>query len=164
MLVGTIGPNTELCSPELYAFGVDLGKALAEAGHLIVCGGEGGFMEAVCRGVKESSQSFFGQTIGLLPALDAAQANPYVDVPLPTGMGVMRNVLIVRAAQVLIAAGGGAGTLSELAMAWQHGKRVICLTSFGGWTAELAGRNLDHRYNHLLLPAATLEEVLQKLG
>lgn len=162
--VGVIGPNRELCDDALYRFGIHLGRALAAAGHLIICGGEGGFMEAVCRGAKTDARSYFGQTIGFLPGNTTEQANAFVDVPLPTGMGVMRNALIVRAAEVLIAAGGGAGTLSELAFAWQHGKKVLCVTTFGGWAAELAHRNLDSRFTGLFIPVSGIEEIISQLA
>ncbi|MCS6990625.1 MAG: TIGR00725 family protein [Chitinophagales bacterium] len=163
MVVGIIGPNADMCPDVLYTFGVELGAALASRGHFIVCGGEGGFMEAVCRGAKKSAQTFQGQTIGILPGHDKKQLNPYIDVPIISGLGVLRNVLIVRTADVLIAAGGGAGTLSELAFAWQLGKTVLCVPTFEGWAAELAQRPLDQRRKELFISVTTVEEILEKL-
>ena len=86
-------------------------------------------MEAACRGAREAG----GTTVGILPGLDRAAANPYVDVALPTGLGEARNALVVRAADVVIAVGGGYGTLSEIALALKAGKRVIGL---GTWEIE----------------------------
>jgi hypothetical protein len=86
-------------------------------------------MEAACRGAKEAG----GTTLGILPGSDRAAANPYVDFALPTGLGEARNALVVRAADVVIAVGGGYGTLSEIALALRSGKPVIGL---GSWDIE----------------------------
>ncbi|HRZ41727.1 MAG TPA: TIGR00725 family protein [Bacteroidales bacterium] len=161
--IGIIGPGRELCSEPLYNFGVELGRQLATPGRVFVCGGLGGFMEAVCNGVKQSLHTFHGQTLGFLPGTDRNAANPYIDVAVPTGMGLARNLLIVQTAEILIAAGGGAGTLSEIAFAWQSGKKVLCITCFEGWAKELAGRNLDDRFHGLLVPVVSIEEVNEVL-
>ena len=83
-------------------------------------------MEAACRGAKESG----GRTVGILPGADRSAANPYVDVAIATGLGEARNALVVRAADALIAVGGGYGTLSEVALALKAGKRVVGLDSW----------------------------------
>ena len=98
-----------------------VGRALAEAGAVVVCGGLGGVMEAACRGAKDGG----GTTIGILPGANRADANPYVDVALATGLGEARNALIVRAVDVLVAVGGEYGTLSEIALALKAGKPVV---------------------------------------
>jgi uncharacterized protein (TIGR00725 family) len=157
--IGIIGPNDPLCSRELYDFGIELGREIAASERVIVCGGRGGFMEAVCRGVKQWPGSFPGQTLGILPEDTDENANPYVDIAIPTGIGLARNLIIINTADVIIAAGGGAGTLSELAFAWQRYKTVLCITSFGGWTANLAGKDLDARASGLLLPVSTIDEI-----
>jgi uncharacterized protein (TIGR00725 family) len=90
-----------------------LGAALAAAGAIVVCGGRGGVMESVARGALEAG----GLTVGILPGTDAAEANPWIAVPLPTGMGEARNALVVRAAEAVLAVGGEWGTLSEIALA-----------------------------------------------
>ena len=104
----------------------EVGRLLGERGAVVVCGGLGGVMEAACRGAKEGG----GTTLGILPGLDRAEANPYVDVAVPTGLGEARNALVVRAADALIAVGGGYGTLSEVALALKAGKPVVGLESF----------------------------------
>jgi uncharacterized protein (TIGR00725 family) len=86
-------------------------------------------MEAACRGAKEAG----GTTVGILPGSDRSRANPYVDVAVPTGLGEARNVLVVRAADAVVAVGGGHGTLSEIALALTAGKRVVGL---GTWDIE----------------------------
>ena len=83
-------------------------------------------MEAACRGAKQAG----GLTVGILPGSDRSDANPYVDVALPTGLGEARNALVVRAADAVIAIGGGYGTLSEIALALKAGKPVIGLDTW----------------------------------
>jgi len=106
-----------------------VGRGLAARGAVVVCGGLGGAMEAACRGAKEAG----GMTVGLLPGLDRRDANPYVDVAITTGLGEARNALVVRAADTLIAVGGGYGTLSEIGLALRTGKRVVGL---GTWEID----------------------------
>jgi uncharacterized protein (TIGR00725 family) len=106
-----------------------VGRLVAERGAVLVCGGLGGTMEAACRGAKGAG----GRTVGLLPGVDRSAANPFVDVAIPTGLGEARNAVVVRAADVLIAVGGGYGTLSEIALALRAGKRVIGL---GTWDID----------------------------
>lgn len=161
--IGVIGPNSDLCPPDLYEFGFQLGKALAQPHRIILCGGEGGIMEAVCKGVKASPHTFPGQTIGILPGADLNTANPYIDIVLPTGLGIARNILIVRSAHILIALGGGAGTLSELAFAWQLRKTVLCVTTFPGWAQRLAGQNIDSRHHNLFIPVQSIPEIIHYL-
>jgi uncharacterized protein (TIGR00725 family) len=122
--VAVIGPGDE---PTVAA--AEVGRLLAERGAMLVCGGRGGAMEAACRGAKEAD----GLTVGILPGSDRSGANPFVDVVLPTGLGEARNALVVGAADVVIAIGGGYGTLSEIALALKAGKRVIGL---GTWEIE----------------------------
>ena len=161
--IGIIGPNKKMCSKELYDFGVQLGRQIATKDRTIVCGGLGGFMEAVCKGVKLSPNTFNGQTVGILPDDKAETANQFIDLPIPTGAGIARNIIIVRTADIIIAAGGGAGTLSEIAFAWQLNIKVLCVTLFEGWAKELAGKNIDDRQNGLLIPISSIDEILKHL-
>jgi uncharacterized protein (TIGR00725 family) len=103
-----------------------VGRELAGAGAVVVCGGLGGVMEAACRGAREAG----GRTIGILPGTDRTAANEFVEVAIPTGLGEARNALVVRTADALIAVGGGYGTLSEIALALKAGKRVVGLDSW----------------------------------
>jgi uncharacterized protein (TIGR00725 family) len=104
----------------------EVGRLIAEGGALLVCGGLGGVMEAACRGARTAG----GTTVGLLPGVDRSAANPHVDVAVPTGLGEGRNALVVRAADAVIAIGGGYGTLSEIALALRAGKPVIGLDTW----------------------------------
>ncbi|HSJ25115.1 MAG TPA: TIGR00725 family protein [Longimicrobiales bacterium] len=101
----------------------EVGALLAEAGAVLICGGLGGAMEAAARGAASRG----GLTVGVLPGNDSTAANPYIVLPLPTGMGEMRNALVVRFADAVIAVGGGWGTLSEVALAMKTGKPVVLL-------------------------------------
>lgn len=161
--IGIIGPNKSVCSQNLYDFGVELGRQIASKDRVIICGGLGGFMEAVCKGAKHSPNTFSGQTIGILPDDTSENANPFIDIAIPTGMGVARNIIIINTADIIVAAGGGAGTLSELAFAWQKKKKVLCLTAFGGWTEELASKNLDNRASGLLIAVNSIDELKKHL-
>lgn len=161
--IGIIGPNRSHCSEMLYEFGIVLGKKLCIPNRILICGGMGGFMEAVCCGMKKSPDTFNGQTIGILPTDDESSANPYIDIPIPTGIGVARNLIIINSSDILITAGGGAGTLSEISFAWQKRKTVLCVTSFEGWARELAGISLDSRAKGLLIPVNSIEEIVNEL-
>jgi uncharacterized protein (TIGR00725 family) len=103
-----------------------VGALLADAGATVVCGGLGGVMAAVCRGVRGAG----GHTVGILPGTATADANEWVELVLPTGMGEARNLLVVRAGRAVIAIGGGFGTLSELAFARKCGVPVIGLDTW----------------------------------
>jgi hypothetical protein len=120
-VISVIGGST--CTAEEAVWAEMVGRLLAEHGAIVVCGGLGGVMEAVAKGVKGSG----GITVGILPGADPAAANAYIDIPLATGMGEMRNALIVQVAHALIAIGGGPGTLSELALAQRIGKPIVGL-------------------------------------
>ncbi len=124
LLVGVVGPGTE--DPVLAALGEEVGRRLAEAGAVLVCGGLGGVMAAACRGARAAE----GLTVGLLPGTDPSAANPWVRVALATGLGEMRNVLVARAAAALIAIGGGYGTLSEVAFALKIARPVVGLQTW----------------------------------
>ena len=112
----------------------EVGRLLATRGALVVCGGLGGVMEAACRGAKAVG----GMTVGLLPGPDRRDANAWVDVAIPTGLGEARNAVVVRAADVVIAIGGEYGTLSEIALALKTGKPVV-----GIETWELSRRGVS---------------------
>jgi uncharacterized protein (TIGR00725 family) len=122
--VGVVGPGEASASEAAVA--EEVGGLLAEGGAVLVCGGLGGVMEAACRGAK----SKLGLTVGLLPGLDRSAANGWVDVAVATGLGELRNGLIVRASDTLVAVGGGAGTLSEIAFALKAGRPVIGVGTF----------------------------------
>ncbi len=130
--IGVIG-GAEVSS-EIYDRAFDVGQHIANNGAFLVCGGLGGVMEAAAKGASEAG----GTVIGFLPGEDATAANPYVTIPIPTGMGIGRNVLVVRTSDVLIAFPGSYGTLSEIGLALNLGKTVIQFPS--GWDIRKIGR------------------------
>jgi uncharacterized protein (TIGR00725 family) len=100
-------------------------------------------MEAVARGARSSAGATGADVIGILPYGDPARANPFVDVVVPTGMGHLRNGLIAHA-DALVAIGGGAGTLAEIALAWVLDRPVLAYET-AGWSGRLADTRLDDR-------------------
>jgi uncharacterized protein (TIGR00725 family) len=108
---------------------LEVGRLLARAGAAVVCGGLGGVMEAACRGAREEG----GLVIGILPGDSPAGANPWVDVPIATGLGYTRNALVVMNADAVIAVDGEYGTLSEIAYGKIHGRKVVGL---GTWNVQ----------------------------
>lgn len=138
--ISVIGAGT--CDAATSEVARRLGGLLAGRGWTVVCGGLGGVMTAVCQGAREAG----GRTIGILPGDDPAAANPYVDVPIVTGLGIARNVLVVKNGEAAIAVSGGAGTLSEIGVALKIGRPVVAI----GHHAALSG----------VRPAATPEEAV----
>ena len=123
-IIGVIGAG--LADGKTLQTAETVGRIIAKRGALLVCGGLGGVMEAAARGAKTEG----GTTIGILPHHEKEAANPFIDIPVATGFGEGRNVVIVRTADSLIAIGGEYGTLSEIAFALKMGKTVIGL---GTW-------------------------------
>lgn len=119
--IGVIGAAAP--SPAGYAAACEVGRLIAGAGAVLVCGGLGGVMAAACRGAREAG----GLTLGILPGAEAASANPWVVIPIVTDLGHARNVVIAHTAEVLIAVEGGYGTLSEIAVGLKLGRRVFTL-------------------------------------
>jgi uncharacterized protein (TIGR00725 family) len=106
-----------------------VGEELARAGAVVVCGGHGGVMEAVARGAAAAG----GWTVGILRTSDARDANPWIHLPLPTGLGDARNALVVASAEAVVAVGGAWGTLSEIALAR---KRRLAVAILGAAPAQ----------------------------
>jgi hypothetical protein len=123
-IIGVIGAGN--CDEETYRLAVTIGRGIAEHKCVLVCGGLDGVMEGAARGAKEAG----GLTMGILPGFSAKDANPYIDIPIVTGLGHARNVVIVHTAAVLIAISGSYGTLSEIAVALKIGKPVIGINTW----------------------------------
>lgn len=115
--------GTSLDEPAAVRAAEEVGRLLAQRGATVVCGGLGGVMAAVARGVRDAG----GMSIGLLPGDDPEDANARITVALPTGLGELRNALIARSCRAMIAVGGGYGTLSEIGFALRIGRPVAGL-------------------------------------
>ncbi|MFF9221666.1 TIGR00725 family protein [Streptomyces viridosporus] len=129
--VAVVGP--EDATPFEVETAQRLGRLLAQQHCIVICGGLGGVMEAVCRG----AQSEGGITVGLLPGGSRAKGNAFLSVALPTGLGELRNGLVVRSADAVIVVGGSWGTLSEMALAVRTSKPTIVIS---GWEVRAPGK------------------------
>lgn len=130
--VGIIGPK--VATDEELGMAEHLGGELQKLGLQLLCGGKNGVMEAACKGYSEAG----GLAIGLLPDEEWTAANRYVAIPIPTGIGPARNAIIARGCQILIAIGGGHGTLSEMALGLHFDRPVLAL----GNAPSVAGATL----------------------
>ncbi len=119
--IGVIGSGS--CGAEIGQLAYRVGEEIARRGAVLVCGGKGGVMEYACRGNAEAG----GVSLGILPGLARNEANPHVTYALTTGLGELRNFLVVRCSDALISVAGEHGTLSEMAIALKEGKRVVAL-------------------------------------
>jgi uncharacterized protein (TIGR00725 family) len=132
--VAVVGPSAG--TPVELALGEAVGRGLAEAGAVLVCGGMGGVMEAAAGGAMKAG----GKTVGILPTGSRLEGNPYLTIAVATGMGEARNAIVVRSADVVIAVHGEFGTLSEIALALKMGKPVVGL---GTWELTKAGESVE---------------------
>ncbi len=159
--IGIIGSG--LISKEAYKFCMELGSALVTEGYRLINGGAGGVMEATFRGARESKSYFEGSTVGILKGHRKSDANKYCDIIIPTETGISQNIIIINTSDILIAVSGGAGTLSEIAFAWQKNKTVLCVTLFDGWAKQLAATKLDKKNVDLLIPVSSIDEIINYL-
>ncbi len=138
------------CSPQAAGLAEEVGREIARHGAILVCGGLGGVMAAACKGASGEG----GLTIGVLPGDKRRAANPYVQIPIVTGIGYARNVAVVKSAQAVIAIDGSYGTLSEIAHALQSEIPVIGLNT---WSLSINGRK-----DNTIVPAADPEDAVNK--
>ena len=146
MIIAVIGHAS--CSAEDGKLAETVGEQLAQRAVTVICGGLGGVMEAVCRGAKANN----GLTVGILPGESPDMANPWVDIPIATGVGYARNMAVVKSAQAVIAIGGNYGTLSEIAYALKSGIPVIGLNT---WSLSRNG----HEENSIIKVHNAIEAV-----
>jgi uncharacterized protein (TIGR00725 family) len=137
------------CTAAEQALAEEVGRLLAAEGATLVCGGMGGVMEAAARGAKEAG----GTTIGILPGHDRTQGNRYLDYVVTTGIGHARNLAVVSSGDVVVAIGGGYGTLSEIGLAAKIGRTVVIL---GSWQLEGGESTDDIQYASSALEAVRL--------
>jgi uncharacterized protein (TIGR00725 family) len=150
-LIAVIGGNSP--PPHALTLAYEVGRELALRGAIVLCGGLEGVMEAVSRGVHEAG----GTTVGILPGDDPADANPFVDIPLATGLGYARNAIITKAARAVIAISGAFGTLSEIGYALADGTTVVGLDT---WTFSTGGRE-DTSMVRATSPLEAVEKALE---
>ncbi len=122
--IGVIGSGRQQEETDRAAY--EVGAEIGRSGAVLICGGLGGVMTSAAKGARDQG----GMTVGILPGPRTVDANPYIDIAVPTDLGHARNVLVVRSSDVLIAVGGGYGTLSEIALALKMGKPVVGLSTW----------------------------------
>ncbi|TFG16740.1 MAG: TIGR00725 family protein [Promethearchaeota archaeon] len=180
-IIAIIGASS--ASKKLSQAAEQLGTLLIDKNFRIICGGLFGVMEAISRGARRSVKHLDGDIIGILPGFNKSDANEYIDIVIPTGFGYARNLIIVTAADVVVAIGGGAGTLSEISFAWQFQKPIIALdfeprktisekidslsdTDFEktiGWSSIMGELKLDETRLDRIYSANTPGEVVERI-
>ena len=151
MFIAAIGSGE--CSPQEAEIAEEVGRELARQDAVLICGGLGGIMEAVCKGAHSEG----GATIGILPGGNRQAANPYIKIPIVTNLGEARNVIVIKSAQAVIAIGGSYGTLSEIGHALRSGIPVIGLNT---WSLSRNG----HQDNSIIRTQSPAEAVKKALG
>lgn len=155
-VIGIVGSGEpQPGGPPYLAWAEEVGAEAARRGAMVVCGGLGGVMEAACRGAAGAG----GVTVGLLPGADWRTANRFVDVPIATGLGELRNWIIVQASDALVAVGGEHGTLSEVALALRCGRPVVGL---GTWSLERPDGSVDTQLVSAGSPREAVEEAMAR--
>lgn len=149
-LVAVIGDAVVAPGSEKDRISEAIGRLLVDAGFRVLTGGLGGVMEAALRGARSSDRYSDGDTVAILPGHDPNEANPFADIVIASGLDHVRNS-VVSHADALIAVGGGAGTMSEICMAWIY-KRLIVALQLDGWSGRIADQPVDGRRRYPGLP------------
>jgi uncharacterized protein (TIGR00725 family) len=164
-IIGVIGSSAADAGLEALAEAV--GREIGRSGCSLVCGGLGGVMTAACRGMKRLSPPAAGITIGILPGTEKGEANPFVDLVIPSGIGFARNTIITLTADGVVAVGGGAGTLTEIAYAWKFGRPIAVVVPGGGWADVMGERRIDETRTDTVMrapdPESAVRMILEKL-
>lgn len=145
-LIAVIGDAQVLAGSEKDRLAEEVGRALVDGGYRVLTGGLGGVMESACRGARTSPSYTPGDTVGVLPGHDPSEANAYIDIALASGLDHVRNAVVAHA-DAIIAIGGGAGTMSEICLAWIY-KRLIIGLRVDGWSGRIAGQRMDERIRY----------------
>ncbi len=161
--IGVVGSNNATSSKKMEEIAFELGKTLVDNGFRIINGGMGGVMHAVSAGGKSSEKYVEGDIIGISPTMNKSDVNKIVDVPISTGMSYARNQIIIASSDVIVAVGGGAGTLSEIAYAWQIGKPIIAFDIGEGWSSKLAGTKIDNRRSDFVQRVTDVYSVIREI-
>jgi uncharacterized protein (TIGR00725 family) len=139
--IAVIGYNKDRCTDIASKIAYEVGKEIARAGAVLICGGLGGVMESACKGAKESG----GMTVGVIPQEEFSYANEYCDIVVCTGMGYARDFIVASSADGIIAVGGGIGTLIELGVGYMTNKTMVAIAGSGGIADIYGGKFLDER-------------------
>lgn len=162
-IIAVIGGSTQIAAKKDCLLAEKVGCALVDQGYRVLSGGLGGIMEAASRGAHTSQNYQEGDAIGIIPGMDRSDASPHCDIVIATGMQFARNQIIVASADAIVAIGGGAGTLSEIAFAWQLGKPIYAFQS-EGWSGKLGGSVIDNRSRKPIKSVSSVAELVSCLG
>ena len=155
--IAVVGYNKDKCTEQARILAYEVGKEVARAGAVLVCGGLGGVMESACKGSKENN----GFTIGIIPQDEFSFANGFCDVVICTGIGYARDFMIASSADGIIAIGGGVGTLIEMAAGYMIKKSIVVIAGSGGVADTYAGKYLDERNRVPILVAKDARSAVQ---
>jgi uncharacterized protein (TIGR00725 family) len=139
--IAVIGYNKDRCTDTASKMAYEVGKEIACAGAVLICGGLGGVMESACKGAKE----YGGTTVGIIPQEEFFYANEYCDIVVCTGIGYARDFIVASSADGIIAVGGGIGTLIELGVGYMTKKTMVAISGSGGVADIYGGKFLDER-------------------
>jgi uncharacterized protein (TIGR00725 family) len=139
--IAVIGYNKDRCTEIASGIAYEVGKEIAYADAVLICGGLGGVMESACKGAKE----YGGMTIGIIPQGEPLYANEYCDIVICTGIGYARDFIVASSADGIIAVGGGVGTLIELGAGYMTRKAMVAISGSGGVSDLYGGKFLDER-------------------
>jgi len=146
--IAVVGYNKDRCTEQARNLAYEVGKEVARAGAVLICGGLGGVMESACKGAKEINGFTIGiipQEEGIIPQEEFSFANGFCDVVICTGIGFARDFIIASSADGIIAIGGGVGTLIEMAAGYMSKKAIVVIAGSGGVADTYAGKYLDER-------------------
>lgn len=155
--IAVVGYNKDRCTEQARILAYEVGKEVARAGAVLVCGGLGGVMESACKGSKENN----GFTIGIIPQDEFSFANGFCDVVICTGIGFARDFIIASSSDGIIAIGGGVGTLIEMAAGYMIKKSIVVIAGSGGVADTYAGKYLDERNRVPILVAKDARSAVQ---
>ncbi len=162
-VVGYANFSNEPFAHKIHLLASKMGQMLIDNGYTLATGGLGGVMRSASMGAKRSCRYTPNSILGILPGYDKGVANEYVDIALPVGFDIGRNISLISLADALIIIGGNAGTLNEISLAWQLNKLIIVLGDFG-WGAKLANTTLDARRKDKIFKAKTPSEAIAILA
>ncbi len=158
--VGIIGDSAEV--PALNTIAEEMGRLIALSGYSLVTGGREGIMGAASRGAASiSPRSDTARVIGILPGIKKNEGNAHIDYVIPTGIGWARNQIVVLSSDIVVAIGGGSGTLSEMAYAWVYNKPVIAFDIKQGWSTKLSGQKIDDKRDDSIIKVSSPQEAIK---
>jgi uncharacterized protein (TIGR00725 family) len=156
--ISVVGYDADSCTEVAREAAYRVGRAIARKGATVICGGLGGVMEAASKGAREAG----GYAVGIVPSADSDQANRYCEFVVATGTGKSRNFVVAYSGDAMIVVGGGAGTITEVAAAYQVSKPIVTVKGTGGVADEWAGRYFDDRRTRLILSGSSPEDAVEK--